>query len=231
MANVHFIGGEKGGVGKSLVARVLAQYLIDKQLPFLGFDTDRSHGALMRFYSGYASPVLVDKFETIDAIMEAAVDQPDRRVVVDLAAQTHELLVKWMDESGVLDLADETGFVIHYWHVMDAGKDSVDLLKKLFDRFGERLSYVLVLNQIRGDDFAILSQSGEYERARALGAKFVSLKHLNDGTINKIDATSSSFWAAQNSADKATTGLGLMDRQRVKTWLRDTYQQLEAAEV
>jgi hypothetical protein len=54
---------------------------------------------------------------------------------------------------------------------------------------------------------------------------------LNDGTINKIDATSSSFWAAQNSADKATTGLGLMDRQRVKTWLRDTYQQLEAAEV
>ena len=29
MANIHLIGGEKGGVGKSLVARVLAQYLID----------------------------------------------------------------------------------------------------------------------------------------------------------------------------------------------------------
>ena len=25
MANIHFIGGEKGGVGKSVVARVLAQ--------------------------------------------------------------------------------------------------------------------------------------------------------------------------------------------------------------
>ena len=47
--NIHLIGGEKGGVGKSLMARVLAQYLIDRQLPFLGFDTDRSHGALMRF--------------------------------------------------------------------------------------------------------------------------------------------------------------------------------------
>ena len=52
--NIHLIGGEKGGVGKSLMARVLAQYLIDRQLPFLGFDTDRSHGALMRFYSAYA---------------------------------------------------------------------------------------------------------------------------------------------------------------------------------
>ena len=44
MAHIHFIGGEKGGVGKSLVARVLAQCLIDRNLPFLGFDTGRSHG-------------------------------------------------------------------------------------------------------------------------------------------------------------------------------------------
>ena len=47
--NIHFIGGEKGGVGKSLMARLLAQYMIDHELTFLGFDTDRSHGALMRF--------------------------------------------------------------------------------------------------------------------------------------------------------------------------------------
>jgi cellulose biosynthesis protein BcsQ len=33
MANIHLIGGEKGGVGKSLVSRILAQYLIDKQSP------------------------------------------------------------------------------------------------------------------------------------------------------------------------------------------------------
>ena len=30
MANIHLIGGEKGGVGKSVVARVLAQYMIDQ---------------------------------------------------------------------------------------------------------------------------------------------------------------------------------------------------------
>src|SRR5271156_6342652 len=143
MANIHLIGGEKGGVGKSLVARLLAQYLIDKELPFLGFDTDRSHGALMRFYAGFASPVLVDRYETLDAIVEAAVEQPERRILVDLAAQTHEALTKWMDESGVLDLAHEAAFDIYYWHVMDAGKDSVDLLAKLLDRFGNRLRYVL----------------------------------------------------------------------------------------
>jgi len=228
---MHLIGGEKGGVGKSMVARLLAQYLIDKELPFLGFDTDRSHGALMRFYAGYASPVLADRYEALDAIIEAAVAQPERRILVDLAAQTHDPLVKWMNESEVLTLGDEVGFAFHYWHVMDSSKDSVDLLKRLLDRFGARLRYVIVLNQIRGDDFTILKQSGEQARAESLGARVVSIKRLHDAVVTKIDATSSSFWAAKNSAEKETTGLGLMDRQRLKTWLRDAYQEIDAVGV
>ena len=65
MSNIHFMGGEKGGVGKSLMARVLAQYFIDHEIPFLGFDTDRSHGALLRFYRDYTSPVVVDQYESL----------------------------------------------------------------------------------------------------------------------------------------------------------------------
>lgn len=231
MANIHFIGGEKGGVGKSLVSRLLAQYLIDRELPFMGFDTDRSHGALLRFYAGYASPVLVDRYEALDSIIEAAIEQPDRRLLVDLAAQTHDPLVKWMDESGVLEMAGESGFSITYWHVMDSGRDSVDLLKKLLDRFGARLGYVLVRNQMRGDDFSLLERSGEQDRAEALGARTVSIKHLSDAIIQKIDASSSSFWAAQHDTEKSRTGLGLMDRQRLKMWLRDANQQIEKAGV
>ena len=49
--------------------------------------------------------------------------------------------------------------------------------------------------------------------------------------MNKIDATSSSFWAAKNTAEKAATGLGLMDRQRVKTWLKGVYEQIDLAAV
>ena len=231
MAKLHFIGGEKGGVGKSLVARLLAQYMIDKEIQFLGFDTDRSHGALLRFYAGYASPVVVDSYESLDLIMEAAVEEPERRILVDLAAQTHLPLVKWMEESGVLDMAEESGVKLQYWHVMDAGRDSVDLLKKILDRFGSKLSYVLVLNQIRGEDFSILKSSGELDRAIAMGAKIVSIRHLHDAVINKIDATSSSFWAAKNTAEKTNTGLGMMDRQRVKTWLKGVYEELDKADV
>jgi len=226
MAHIHFIGGEKGGVGKSLTARVLAQYMIDKQIPFLGFDTDRSHGALMRFYSGYASPVLMDRYEALDVIVEAASEQPERRILVDLAAQTHEPLVKWMEDAGVINMAEEMGMTIHYWHVMDSGKDSVDLLQRLLDRFGTGLKYVLVRNQVRGNDFSVLEQSGEQARAQALGARIVSVKRLHEGVMNRIDSASSSFSEAKTS-DRDDTGLGLMDRQRIKMWLRDAYREMD----
>src|SRR6185369_4877252 len=184
------------------------QYFIDNDLPFLGFDTDRSHGSLLRFYTGYASPVVVDSYESLDAIIEAAIEQPEKRILVDLAAQTHEPLAKWMDESGVLDMTSEAGIALHYWHVMDSGKDSVDLLTKLFKRFGARLNYVLVLNQLRGDNFDIFEKSGEKEHALGLQARIISLKRLHEAVINKIDAGSTSFWAAKNKSETEVKGLG-----------------------
>jgi hypothetical protein len=227
VANIHFIGGEKGGVGKSVVARVIAQYFIDHSLPFLGFDTDRSHGSLLRFYTDYASPVVVDQYESLDTIVEAASEQPDKRILVDLAAQTHEPLVKWMDDSGVLEAAGEAGLTLTYWHVMDSGRDSVDLLKKVLDRFGSRLNYILVLNQLRGDNFDIFEKSGEKQHALSLHARIVTLRRLHENVINKIDAGSTSFWAAKKRSATEATGLGILERQRVKVWLNHAYEQLD----
>lgn len=231
VSKIHLIGGEKGGVGKSMIARLIAQFLIDHQLPFVGFDTDRSHGALLRFYADYASPVLIDRYEALDHIIEAAVDQPGCRVLVDLAAQTHEPLVQWMDESGVLDMAEQSGFTLHYWHVMDSGRDSVDLLARLLDRFGSRLQHVLVLNQLRGGDFTQLEKSGQIERAKALGAKVITIKRLHESVVQKIDTHNASFWAARNPSAHSEASLGLMERQRLKMWLNHAYSELEKAGV
>jgi hypothetical protein len=226
MTNIHLVGGEKGGVGKSLVARLLAQYMIDHSLEFLGFDSDRSHGALLRFYAGYSSPVLIDKYESLDVIVEAAAEKPERRILVDLAAQTNEQLMQWMDDSQLLEVAPEIGLNIRYWHVMDTGRDSVDMLKRLLDRHGNSLHYTLVLNQLRGDDFRILETSGEKQRALEMGASIVTLKRLHEASITKIDASSSSFWAAVNKSEGDTSGLRLLERQRVKVWLKSAYAEL-----
>lgn len=231
MATIHLVGGEKGGVGKSVVARLLAQYMIDHQIPFIGFDTDRSHGSLLRFYNGFASPTVIDNYESLDTIVETASAQPEQRILVDLAAQTHFPLAKWIEESGVLELAEELGISICYWNVMDSGKDCVDLLRKLLDQFGSRLNYVLVQNQIRDDNFNILEFSGVKDRALDLNAKVVTLKRLHAPVMTKIDSNSYSFWAAKNKDAESMNALGLLERQRVKIWLNHAYKEIESVDI
>jgi hypothetical protein len=226
MSYIHFIGGEKGGVGKSLVARVLAQYFVDRSIPFTGFDTDKSHGALLRFYADFAAPAVLDRHDSLDPIIEHALEDPQRRILVDLAAQTQQSLGKWLDDADVVGLAQEHGLTLTWWHVMDAGRDSVDLLRQWLDQFGGRIKLVLVLNEVRGDRFEILEASGELARAEALGASVISLRRLPDTTMQKIDQHSVSFWAAVNHPDRAASGLGLLERQRVKVWLNRAYGEM-----
>jgi len=46
--------------------------------------------------------------------------------------------------------------------------------------------------------------------------------------VQKIDAHNASFWAAKSGA-ATDSGLGLMDRQRVKMWLCHAYSEIAKA--
>ena len=222
MSSLNFIGGEKGGVGKSVVARLLAQYFIDQDKAFIGFDTDRSHTSFTRFYADYASPVLVDSFEGLDqlvSVFESAPEGEFPRVIVDLAAQTAAPLARWIKDSDLLPLLADMGITVNFWHVADVGKDSVDLLGRLIKTYGAGPNYVVVKNHGRGTDFSQLDASGALEEALSLG-------QLHEASMRKIDRQNASFWAAiHNKSD--TDMLGLLERQRVKLWLRRSYETLD----
>jgi len=226
MSSINFIGGEKGGVGKSVVARVLAQYYIDNNRPFTGFDTDRSHTSFLRFYADFASPVVVDSYEGLDHVVEVF-DTEDSEaeapsVIVDLAAQTARPLARWIRDSDLVALMSEMGHAVNFWHVADGGVDSVALLDRLIDTYGDAPNYIVVKNYGRGSDFSYMEASAAMKRAEAAGARVISLPALHESSMQKVDRQNASFWAASNyrAGDNA---LGLLERQRVKTWLRSAY--------
>ncbi|AUB80034.1 mobilization protein [Candidatus Thiodictyon syntrophicum] len=223
MSKIHFVGGEKGGVGKSVLARLLAQYHIDHQLPFTAFDTDRSHGALLRFYADYSRPIALDEFESADQLMEAAL-ATDQDILVDLAAQTSLPLHRWIEQNDLLNLAGEEQIPVIFWHVLDDGADGIALLAALCERYLDHAAYVAVRNYGRGRDFSAFDASPVRARTQQLGGLVLDLPELHAGTMRKIDHQGISLWAGAHNKD---SGLGLMDRQRVKVWLRRVYQQLD----
>jgi len=226
MSTIHFIGGEKGGVGKSVVARLCAQYLIDRALPFVALDADGSHGALLRHYADYTRPVDLERSESADEILTLATES-DRRVLVDLPAQSDRPLSKWIAEAGVLELARECNVGIVFWHVMDDGKDSVVTLERLLDRYGATARICIVKNLGRGKDFSFFDRSETCSKASKLGAVVIELPELQPAAMQKLDRSDASFWAAANNMDFAAGIFTRMDRQRIKVWLHCAYAQFK----
>jgi len=224
MGKVHFVGGEKGGVGKSMTARLLAQYHIDNERPFLGFDSDASHGTFSRFYGEYASPVIVGEDDSLDGILEACEANPEQDLIIDLAAQTSSLLGEWLEQTDVFGLCDELGYQVYLWHVMDDGADSIDLLAKSLARYTQpEVQFVVVQNRGRGDDFGKFIDSQVYNTATDRNAHFFELGKLHPKLTRKVDFANASFWAAANNRQE----MNIAERQRMKVWLRNNYAQLD----
>ncbi len=229
MNQVHLIGGEKGGVGKSVMSRVFAQYCIDRNIPFQGFDSDRSHGSFMRFYQGFAEHVELENFQSLNHLAEAALQGEDgSQVLVDLAAQSSSSLRGWMDDTGVLELFREAGVMVNCWHILDDGRDSLEMLGRLLEDFKTEVRYVIVQNYGRGARFDAFQTSPQKLRAQELGAKIIELPKLHEGSMRQVDHSNSSFWAAINAAENGDQLLGILDRQRVKVWLRKVYSELDS---
>jgi hypothetical protein len=114
---------------------------------------------------------------------------------------------------------------------MDAGRDSADLLGRWLDASSGgagRLPLVMVLNEVRGDGFDQLEASGLVPRAQALGARSLRLRKLPDSLLQKVDGKGQSFWSA---TQPETSSLGLLDRQRLRTWLQRTSEELATLDI
>lgn len=226
MAKLHFIGGEKGGVGKSFTSRLLAQYYIDHKRPFVGFDGDISHGTFTRFYGEFTTSITITEISSLDRIIEHAEAHPDDDIIVDLAAQSAAPLVQWMQDCELPELMQELGFEVLYWHVMDDGADSAYLLTKISKPLEyDNCQIIAVKNQGRGEDFSTFEQAPMYAKAVDVGVCFVTLPKLQTHLAQKIDFNHLSFWAAAND----TKLISIVERRRVKVWLEQCYAALEEA--
>ena len=225
MSSVHFIGGEKGGVGKSVLARLLAQLFIERGLRFAALDADLSHGALARYYADYTQRVDLAQLDSADQIMDRALGA-DRHVLVDLPAQSHRALQRWIAETDVLGYAREMEVPIVFWHVTDGGFDSVSHLEQLLELLGDSVQYVVAKNEGRSHDFSQFDASPAARRLLELGGRVVTVPELDPSLMYKIDRFGSSFWAAIHTAE-GERALSPMERRRAKLWLERAHAALD----
>jgi hypothetical protein len=225
VSHVHWVGGEKGGVGKSVVARLLAQWFIDRSRPFAAIDADHSHGALLRFYADYTQAGDLTRPDSADQIMDRALGA-ERAVLVDLPGQSLVNLQRWLEEADVLRFSREMGVGFTFWHVSDGSYASVTEIGDTLELLGDQARHILVKNRGRGPDFSQFDESTAARLLGELGGRILELPALDATTMYRIDALGSSFWAAAHSTS-GPFALGPMDRQRTKLWLQRAFASLD----
>ena len=218
MSKIHLIGGEKGGVGKSVVARLLAHHFAELTLPVLVLDGDQSHPEMLRFYADISQPLNLEDTTSVDQVLEVALEK-DTYVLVDLPSQSQRHLKQWIDGSGVLELSAELDVPIIFWHVIDDGKNSIDLLDGLLSNYSQGLNthFVIVKNTGLGLDFSLFDNSSVCKIAEKRNARILTLSELNKRVMNKIDRFNLSYRIAAHQTQGDC--LNLLERQRVKVWL------------
>lgn len=226
MSHIHFIGGEKGGVGKSVVARLLAQHFIDRSLPFAAVDADQSSGALIRSYAEVTQSVDLQAVESADQIIDRALGS-ERHVLVDLPAQSARALWSWFGGADIFRFARETGIRLSFWHVTDGGYASVMELERAISLLGDQVQHFVVKNRGRSRDFSQFDQSEAKHKLDALSGKVIELSELESSTMYAIDRMGLSFWAAAHRGEGENV-LKPLDRQRVRRWVDQFNTSLDA---
>lgn len=223
MKKLIFVHGDKGGVGKSTFARLLADYYETKEVAWRGFDADNTNGHLYRFYPAETTGLFIRDQASIDQILNALEDD-DTHLLVDLGARSGEIIQDWMRQTGFLPLRQELGFTVTVAFVLSPIYDSTALLKECVEGLEAQANYVVVKNQIHGRKFSFYDQSKIRQHLQELGTVEIEMPELLRSTYLKVDEQDLSW---QDATD--APGLRLADKQRVRQFLTAGFAEIESA--
>jgi hypothetical protein len=228
MAIIHFIDGEKGGVGKSLFARVMVQYCCDRQLPYVLVEADRSNPDVGEIYPEKCERAIFSEAERkaydADRIFELAIKTP---VIVNLPAQVFPAVTDWIERNGVLEMGAQHGVSICKWFICTGGYDSVQLFIKSLKQFDGRVQHVFVRNWGLCDDWSHLEDRAELQNLLAKQkVPVLDFPKFSYRERDHLDAKRLAFSAGRESGD-----LGVLGKQRLHTFLKSAYQAIDQANI
>ena len=222
MKRLDLILNGKGGVGKSFFAVNFVQYLKDKEVAHTAIDSDNENSTLNRFHPDSLYLDLADR-RGLDAIFNAL--EKASLVVVDCRAASTDLFVDFFEVIDLSTVLSAMGSALTFIMPVNHEADSVDQVQRLADQFGTKCNYVVVRNAAHSDNFSLFEAS---EVRTQLKDKFcgreIAMGQLQDWLVvalNQENVTVST--AVKHPA------FSLLDRQRLQTWQRKLYAEIESA--
>ena len=228
MATIHLIDGEKGGVGKSLVTKTMIQYGLDRNLPFVAIETDRSNPDVAGIYKNICKLAVLSEDEKqadkADRIFETATE---KTVIVSLPSQVHRAVKAWIEQNELLRLADEYQVNFVKWFVCNGEYDSVKLFIASLECYEDQITHILVRNLGLCDEWSLVEEDESLQdqitKYRVQVIDFPKLAYRERYTIDRKRLR---FDEARSYRE-----FGILGKQRVVNFLKAAYASFDSAGV
>ena len=149
---VIIVGADKGGVGKTTVARTLLDYFTAHQVPVRAFDTEAPRGTLKRFHPELTEVVdvalVADQMKIFDTLnsAESAV------TLIDVRAGLMSPTLKALRDIGFIDAAKKGQITFAVFHILGPTIASLDEITETAAYLGDA-RYCMVKNFINNTHF------------------------------------------------------------------------------
>lgn len=233
MKSAHFILQGKGGVGKSFVSTILAQYLIDRtDVPVYCYDTDPVNQTFSRFEALGAEmvPILnqddVIDSRKFDSLIESIMSK-DGIAVIDNGAATFVPLVAYLAESGATELLVDSGINVYFHVIVTGGQampDTLFGLNTVLTKLGGKV--VVWANEFFGEISGSSGKLSDFKVINENHDKILGIVTIPRRTADTFGKDIAEMMTAHLTFAEAQQTFNLLPRQRLKMVQRDLYEQL-----
>ena len=212
----------KGGVGKSFFAVNLVQYLKDKKIQFVACDCDNENSTLKQFHSEVEFLELAHP-RGLDPMIRAL--EKFDLVVVDCRAASTEVFFNYFDEINLPETLQKLSAALTVIMPVNQEADSIDQLQRIVGKLKKTCSYVVLRNAVHNNNFVLYDQSVIHNKLqKELGAKEITMAKLQPWLVEELSHKNLTITAALTDGR-----FYLLDRQRLQTWQRKLYAEIESA--
>ena len=197
---IYWIGGSKGGVGKSMMTLATIDYLIERGAKVVLVECDTSNPDVWKAYREQTETELIDLDEADGWIHFVNVcDKSRDKVVVVNTAARNNLAVKKYGQTLDGSLEELGSRLVALW-VINRQRDSVGLLKQFMSAIPHAEVHV-VRNGYFGDEkkFELYNASKVRETVEGRGGKSITLPDLADRVADDLYVKRLSLAAAAKS--------------------------------
>jgi hypothetical protein len=197
---VFLIGADKGGVGKTTVARTLIEYLTAQEISTRAFDTESPKGALHRFHPKITEIVDVTEVSGQMRIFDTVSDSSV--TVIDVRAGLLSSTLRTLRNIEFLDSAKKGQLTFVVFHILGSSIESLNEIKDL-SGFARDCKYFLVKNFINETSFFEWDQPTHSSYFKKFAdAVEITIPKLNERAFEEIELASVPFAAFIANKDK-----------------------------